>query len=308
MDITKDILEEFEEITNFDAISFIQAYVDFLQKDLSKIQLFFSGQVKNNSQDAFDNLKQLRITVEDFYSTFRSFEIQLWSFKWWDLLEEIERIEHTISLMENMSKWMRSSILNSSFSQDQLADSNLIQGETLADFSRTREGSSDPNNDWYELALLNDLTEEEYTTDGGNLLYYKKRNGPILFIESVVDNIIGETILGLDIQQTMEFADDDLVVLSHKDTFYQAVDILATLKKGDNPEFYEIGLQPGVTAGSNINSIGFPVILRQMSESFGTDDTIRTSEVTEIRRDQDALFIDFEVESMNSDTTIASVN
>ena len=308
MNITREILDEFQDITNFDVASLIESYVRFLKNDSNKLQQFFSGDTKNNAQDAFDNLKLIRESIEDFYSIFRSFDTMLWSYKWWDLLDQLEKIDHSVSLFENMSKWLRSSILNSNFSQDQLADSNISQGETLADFTRTREGSSDPHNDWYNLALLNDLTEEEYTAEGGNLLYYKKVNGPIFFVESVVDNIVGENILGLDIQKKMQFDDDDLITLPYKETFYQAVDILSTLKKGDNPEFYSMGMQPGVIAGSNINSIVFPVILRQMSESFGSDDTIRSSEVTDIRRDQDALFIDFEVESMNSDITIASVN
>ena len=129
---------------------------------------------------------------------------------------------------------------------------------------------------------------------------FYKQNGDSIFIESVVDNIVGEKILGKDILYKTTFENDDLLVLSYKDTFFQSVNILMKLKKGDNPEFYDLGLQKNVAVGSNINSISYPVLLRQISEAFQTDDTIKSQEITGFRKEQDAIFIDMEIESKMS--------
>ena len=298
--LDKQILLDFNSLTGFNIQGLVDDFIYFIENDYHQIESFYKGLIKNNFQDSFKNLNNLRTNIDLFFETFRSFNTQLTSYKWWILIDEFEKLNSVILSIENLSKWLRSSVVNQNYGTEQVINSFLQQNQTLEDFSRQVEGSLNPLDDWRDVAVRNNLSEEDYTTEGGNELLFYKQNGDSIFIESVVDNIVGEKILGKDILYKTTFENDDLLVLSYKDTFFQSVNILMKLKKGDNPEFYDLGLQKNVAVGSNINSISYPVLLRQISEAFQTDDTIKSQEITGFRKEQDAIFIDMEIESKMS--------
>src|SRR5690606_30604404 len=107
----------------------------------------------------------------------------------------------------------------------------------------------------------------------------------------------GKSIYGKDIDRNFAFKDNDIRVLGPDETIMQAVEILSTLKKNDNPTYPYLGLQSSLTVGANRAILNFPVIFKQMSEAFSTDDTLKNFNITRLNVEEDALHIDFTVET-----------
>jgi len=119
-------------------------------------------------------------------------------------------------------------------------------------------------------------------------------------VVSAIDN--GLKSFGLDIKKKIEFSGDDLVVLSNKDTLLQSADILLSLKKGDNPQVPNLGIDQVSVLGNSKGSFLFPIIFRQIIEIFSTDDTFSSVEVGKISFQADAVFIEVTVSSRYKET------
>lgn len=296
--INKETLLEFELLTNYPIQIFFKRIGDFLRIDFPQINSYYSGNIGSLNAQSFKNLDSLKLETETIFSTIQFNKNVFTNFKWWGFVEKIEEIDNSLMKIDNLSKWLRSSISKGNFNPNPEVNITFNQGQTLESIERNSLGSDDWDNTWLDLAIKNDLKEEDYTPEGGFLikanLNYNFNN---FKINSIVDNPIGDKILGVDIDKKITFEDNDLKVLSPKKTFLQTVTIKVNLKKNDNPEFPDEGISVNMIAGSNINTIAFPILFRQLTSSFKEDDTIKSFSITEIKREQDAVFIVFNVES-----------
>ena len=310
MSLNKDILDEFEDITRYPITSFFEKVVLFIQNDHKLIVDYFSGKLKELPTVSFTNFDFLFSEIDKLFGIIQINNSSFSNFKWFLLIEEVEKIHNFLLTTNKISKWLRSSITSRSFSAYTEIEVGLKQSQTLEALSRDL-GSRDSENDWVDIAFLNELEEENYTSEGGNILKantsasIKKLN-----IKTIVDNLQGDKILGVDIYKklTYDITEQDLKVLSPKETYKQSINILITLKKGDNPEFSDQGRNEKLTVGSNINSIAYPILFRQMKEVFATDDTIKSFVVTDVNRKQDGLFIEYEVVSRRGDLETLTMN
>ena len=116
-----------------------------------------------------------------------------------------------------------------------------------------------------------------------------------IVVNSVVDVISGKSIYGRDLTKYISFVSDDLTSLEYDDTIKQAVEINLNLKKGDNPNFPTLGVQRAAIIGVNRNTLNFPIITRQLIETFNSDDTLKDFQVVNLKIDQDNLFIEIKV-------------
>jgi hypothetical protein len=120
-------------------------------------------------------------------------------------------------------------------------------------------------------------------------------------VQSVVDVIFGESVYGKDLQQKLEFENDDLKVLGYQETIKQAFNIALNLRRGDNPEFPNDGLQSSLIIGQNLNSILYPSILRQLYDTFAKDDTMKSIAITNINHNnigiKDTVELDIQAET-----------
>lgn len=306
--IGKDTIEKFESIFNYPLSDFLLSYKNFLQDNYNKIKQFYSGELKIADGESFSILEKLKNDLSYIYSIIPMNNNMLSNFEWWDFMSFLEEVDNTINKIDNMQKWLRSSITNSTYELNPEMELSLKQGQTLETFSRVVLGDRNWEDNWVEIALKNDMEEESYTSDGGNIIKVSFRGGVSVFrIQSVVDTINNDTILGKDIDKKIQFVDDDLVVLSSQDTFIQDTEIMVKAKKGSVPEYPFLGIQENLFVGSNINSIIYPSLVRQLSELLRTDDTVKSVTIKSIRRETDGVFIDFEVESRRSDLILSSM-
>lgn len=303
-----EIVEEFESITQYPLSKFLLDLNSFLEKDQSNIVSYYSGNISVLNNTSFNNLKNLIEETQTLFSIFSLNKNTFSNYKWWLFLDQIEKIENMLMMIDNSSKWLRSTISKGNFNPNPEVDIPFNQGQTLESIERDVLGSSDWTNTWSSLAIKNDLVEEDYTSDAGFLIKANFNYSQNSFkVNSIVDNPIGEKVLGIDIDKKMQYVDDDLLVLSPKDTFFQNITILINLRRGDNPEFFNQGINPKLVVGSNVNSLTYPSLFRQITSLFKADDTIKAFEIVSINRVQDSVSIDFDVESRLGDVQSISL-
>jgi len=177
----------------------------------------------------------------------------------------------------------------------------LKQNQTLERVASDVLGKSQEG--WFDVAIENKLTEEDYSMEGGNNIELKFSNvNQGVEINSVVDVMIGKSIYGKDVYRKIQIENEDLKVLNNDETILQAVDILINLKKEDNPDSPNSGLQSAIIIGSNRASLNFPIIERQLTETFNTDDSLQNFSLKELRIDQDSALVDYEVQTRLNET------
>ena len=289
----KNTLEEFTEITGVDISSVLTDYLFFMDYYHNRIVDYYKGNTKTADSASFQALNDLILTIESINSDVILNKDSFYRFDHWELLNYIESIRVNLMTISNVSKFLRSSIENGNFSQFIETKYSLKQNQTLEDVSDYVMNSSDAINDWSNIAFRNDLREEDYNTTSGKLLSVVfDKSGGITDIKSVVDNINGENMYGLDIYSKITFEDDDIKTLSYRDTMLQTIAILSELRRGGNPEFRVDGLQTNLIVGRDINSIAYPVIFRQLFNVFSTDDTIAAFSITDVKIEGDSLVLE----------------
>jgi len=290
---TQDTLDNFKKITGINVNNLLSNFVYFVNNSYPNIVDYYAGRLSQPDQDSFNLLNKLTI---DFDNTILIFDINKRRFKtidYWDLLDNLEDIKIKLSTITNISKYLRSSIAKGNYNTGVVYEQTLNYNQTLENVS-TVLGSESPQNDWVNIALNNDLKEESYNTNGGNMLSITfDRNPNLLSMDSVIDNIVGEKMYGKDIYKNIGFENDDLKVLSYIDTVKQAIDTKINLKKGDVPEFPDDGYSNIV--GSDIGAIQFPVLFRQLADVFAKDDSLTGFTLKNVNINKDTVLLDFEV-------------
>jgi hypothetical protein len=201
----------------------------------------------------------------------------------WELIEAIDDIFVKLSTIKNTGKWIKSSIGNNSFTNTVSTAFSMSQNMTLENVS-VLNGSIDFENDWFEIAVANNLKETAYSPESLNTISVtQKRTAFVFDIVSVVDIMNGHNVYGKDLNKTILFANDDLLVLSPKDTIYQAVDILINLKKGDNCQYPNHGRSSMIGPGNAVSMMLSSVLSRQLNDTFANDDTLSSFALTDIK-------------------------
>ena len=299
MRLAEETLNNFRKFTGFDVRSFLQDFIDFSENYRTQIINYYRGDTQENPKEAFSFLNRLIDEVNEAISVAELNKDSFDTFSIWNLFEELENIRTKLNTTLNFSKYLRSSVTNNAYNRDSEVDVTLNQNETLEQLANNL-GYPDPQNDWIDIALRNNLQQEDYTTNGDVILSVSYKNSVNYFqVNSVVDNIQGKNILGKDIQHKLEFDtnNNDIKILSPEDTFRQAIKTLARLKKRDNPFYPKDGLDTSLVIGSSLGGIAFPSLFRQMNNNFNSDDTIASFTIRDIRYEQNSLIFDYEVES-----------
>lgn len=298
MNLNKDILTEFRDITLFDISDYYKRFIDFMQLDYNYLIDYYSGKISSINSQSFNNLNILLKKNNELFSAFTQNKNRFNNLKFCDLMIQLEEIDSSLMTIKNISKWLRSSITNDSFNNKAEINVTLKQNQTLEFLNKNLLREEDYQNSWVDTAKRNNLTEEDYTSEGGNLLSVSFNRSSKLSINSVVDNLSGMNILGKDIYQKLTFLDNDLKVLGYNDTYKQSVLILSELKVNDNPFLADSGILEKDIIGSNRNLVNLPLVFRRMVQTFSSDDTIENFAIKDIKRDQDALYVNFEVISV----------
>jgi hypothetical protein len=279
----KEVVDNFLLITGYDLATYLNDYVSFVEQDSQVIIDFYQGNSDSLPSSSIEELERLIKEANKIEEIFTLNKDSFNTADFVDLVDLIGDIGLKLKTIQNTAKWTRSSITDNRHSAEIEVDVVLNQNQTLEQLARTI-GYSDENNNWIDLALRNDLIEEDYTSQGGIKLKASLQNNLKINIQSVVDTISGESIHGKDLQKKLVFENDDLKTLGYRATIEQAFVIAVNLRRSDNPEFPNDGLQSSLIVGQNLNSIMYPSLFRQLFGNFTKDDTFKSVSVLDVKQ------------------------
>ena len=73
------------------------------------------------------------------------------------------------------------------------------------------------------------------------------------------------------------------------------------LHQGDNPEFYQDGIDNKMTAGNTRSAFNFPALFRQQSALFAKDDRFSSFKIVGAKVVQDSIWFDYEIQTKLGD-------
>lgn len=279
--------DRFKERTNVDIQAFFDSFIDFFETKVQNIYDYYiiGSELESETLSALSSLnttaKQIRAIYNNNQDSLTNY------FDDFELLDNFESCCTKIDTVYNSKKWFRAN-KGLDFSNKVEKDFVLKQGQNLSVLA-DEVGYTQPNNDWVNIALRNDLREEDYSEEGGVKLKITFENNADYKLTSVLDSISGINMYGKDIYRVIGYADNDLIVLGYEQTRDQTFSILMGVYKGSVPEFPSDGLDKGLL-GSNLNSVQYPVMIRQISELFSKDDLFKSVGISNIFREQDMIF------------------
>lgn len=304
MDANDSILNDFNQLsTKLDVKQYFGTCLDFFNTVYPTISDYYSGKTPSIASVFLAELVSLEIQTQQMFQFFTDFRGQCKNLKYFNILGQVEDIDNRLKTLRNINRWSRASLDNASYNQNVKVPYVLPQGKTLERVSQDVIQSQNPSEDWTTIAIQNNLTEEQYTSSGGVQINLEVPSiNKNYSLSSVVDIIQNKAIFGKDIYGKLQFSNNDLQVLSYDDTILQAVNILIKLRKNANPDFPQYGLQTAMIIGSNKATLNFPVITRQLQQTFATDDTLLNFTILSVTYRDDNMFIDFTVENRLGET------
>lgn len=297
--MTDNIYNDFYTLTGKNIVPFLNRCVSFFTQSYPIIVKYFEGKTREIDSKPFKEFEDLQNELEQVYVSFESHQNRMKDSRWYQLIEDIEEIENRFATLKNIHRWTRSSATEFSFSPNILIDHTLLKIQSIEKVLQTRLQDNEFQDSWYKTAIDNNLREEDYALNKDTPIQLSI-DGVLnlgIRLESVVDVLNGKSIYGKDLHKSLQYDTntEDLRVLSYDDTVLQSVEILLKLRKRDNPDFPELGLQSTVIVGSNRALMNFPIINRQLIETFSSDDTLKQFTVLLLKTVEDNVSIDFEV-------------
>ncbi len=300
--IDEPILDEFQRLTSYDISTFFSTYIEFNDQHYPDIINFYSSASIVVPTVAFERLAWLQKEKRKVVDLVILNESSLDNYQFWIVVEYIEEIGYALETANNSSKWLRAASTGEGYRQQVVTDYMTSQGQTLEDIERKVLQSNTSRDSWADTALENQLAEDDYNLEGGQLIKVVYKNNASLFLNSVVDNIDEpQKTFGLDIDRNITFEDDDLVVLGYEDTLKQSAQILSELKRNDDPAFPDRGVDHKSVLGGSLAAVSYPAIFRDLASNFATDDSFKSFSVTDVRREVDKIMLDFTVETKTGD-------
>lgn len=291
-----ETVEKFEDLTKYNLDDYLNDFVTFMDNDQQSIIDFYQGLKETPDTNAFNELNRLRREAKKITEIIILNKDGFITTDFWDLVDTIEEVNIVLESTNNFSVWARSAVTLNNYNNQVEVDSGLQQNQSLEKMAED-VGYEDFNNNWTDIAIRNRVKEEDYDNEGGNILKISFQRNQDFKIDSVVDNISGKNVYGVDIDKSFAFENDDIKFLTPDETIKQAFKILLGLKKRDNLEFPTLGIDKSSIVGQNLASITYPILFRQLYNTFVTDDTLKSIAITNIEQVDDRIEIEVRAET-----------
>lgn len=295
-------IDKFQSVTGFKLNEYLLRVDYFFKNQYESIYGWYEGSLKKPNSDAFKALNILLSTSSEISQLFYKNRNTFSDFSFWDLLSNLEEIQNKLQTTSNLSKILRSTRTKNNFSNTISTEYTTKKYETLETVSRKILGDDSYDDKWVDIAIQNELSEGDYDTEGGQSLTLSTDYIPSQYIESIVDNPIGEKMYGKDINRKITFSNDDIETLSYKETVLQSLDIFLELRKGTVPENMNIGFDESLIVGSNRGVFQFSKLQQQMLNIFNTDDSFSYFKINTFNFIEDGVFIEFETNTILNET------
>lgn len=288
-------MENFSDKIQMNIDSFFQESLQLLQDYQPDLVKYYSNE-GDFPKKAFDLLDRLENFVSLIYQKVRQNRNNFNNLSDFVVFDQIEDFVSAFRMIENYSKWLRSSVIKGRYKTTTEINYILKQNQTIEDVS-AEIGWADREQGFLDLTLRNQIKETDYDLHGGLVFKFAYQNDKALQLETVVDEMVGRNLLGKDFGSKIGFKDDDILYLSPEDTFYQTCEILTGLMKNSNPEFPTDGYDKSSISNKNLMRVRLSTFIRQMYETVAKDDTIASFSITDVVEEDDTLNIIVEYKS-----------
>lgn len=300
-------VEKFTKLTKLDVQSFLDRFSFFVSSRFyTDIYDYYGGVLKEPNAESFEYLKSLEDSCNSILIQIKSFKKLLTTISDTNLLYQIEDAKIKLKTVRNLAFFLNTNVDNSNGVETTYV---LAKNENLQDVSDNVLNNGDFLNDWVQIALKNRVNEISYNNDGGLLVNLVSRKDlAVGSVQTVLGSQVGSSALGKDIQRRIEFEDNDVKILGNVETFLQSIEILLNLQRGDIPSNPRLGITTEGVVGSNLNTLNFPITLRELANNFAQDDTIESFRVLDLERKNDYLLVNLEVTAITGDIQTVSLS
>lgn len=294
MNLQNNILGDFENITGYDLENYIITTSNFFKDDYPTIEAYFTGVIDTVNSAIISNHQNLIKEMLVIKSLIKSNETNFKNTQYWFLFDDLDIIDMKLNTINNISKYLRSTKTNYNYNANSSYEKNLgfdqsVDSFTLSELKINDESVAN------ELALLNNLLESDYNLkEGKNIIVFKANENELSEVSTIIDNPTKLSIFGKDLPLRKQFINNDQLVLGYKDTFIQNSNTLAKLKQGEIPEFPFMGID--LVIGNNIGALSYNTIIRQLSDTFASDDLYSSLSVDKILFNQGDIKVEFSVQ------------
>lgn len=298
-----DAFEKFYNVTGYDIKSYFQKFVDFCANDYPLIVDYYSNGGEMD-KDSFLRLVELVRESETIEPLFILHENTLDDISMWDILDNFTETQTKLSTIKSSARWLRSSSLDRNNTLQM--EKTLRTGERFEDVSR-QLNSSNPEDDWMNITIPQYIEETDYSfSDGGNKFYINLKNAGNNYLDTVVDVLVGDNILGRDIDVNFVFENDDLKIVIGDDAIRQALDTILSSQKGAIPEFKDYGIASEFI-GTTVNAIQYPSIFKDVMNMFQRDSRWDSVELIDVKREEDAVFLSLQCKTVTKKDYLVNV-
>lgn len=288
----------FERMTRYSLSKFLIRVQTFFLEDYPVLVIFFQngGEIDGDIFTKLDLLKKESLFVKKLFSQNKNI---LDDYSFWNLLIEIENIDHNLMIADNLNKFLRTSNTRYNAGSKTFVEYSIPKEKTIESVLEKDGGISDFDNAWMNIALENAISEQEYRKKKSFTIKIstpQRLQSPLL---SVIGSSEGIKSYGMDLPNKYAIADGDLVSLNYAETLSQTFNNLSDLLIGGIPQFPFLGTDAALI-GDNVSFFNLPSLLRQKEQTFLSDDCFVSFNPKGISFSQDRLIYEFQVTTYNS--------
>ena len=302
--MTAKALETFREQTGANIGLFLQNFVLFCNNYYHYIVSYYQGEDVNEIGDVFARLDSLIDSARQIEPLFTLKSNVLNGLEMWELLDVFTDCETKLWTIDNSSKWLRSAIIGR-YGSNTVVKRYLRTGETFEKVSQEL-GSSNPQNDWFDMVRNNFIEEEQYAPDQGVMFKINIRTSGNHNIDNIVDNLQGDNILGKDIDKNLKFENGDLAVVEFDNAIVQALDTMLNCVRGAIPEFPTYGL-PTDCYGVSRSALQYPSIFKSIVNMVQRDGRWSSVELLDLSMKDDYLMMKIRATTVANNQIVTNV-
>lgn len=279
------IVVEFQNITKFPLIDFLQEYEDFMNNSYYALNEYFSGNTDSIDNSHMRALKSVMTKSKDLLAQFKNFSNKFSKCGYWELMDFIDDINNNIEKISKLPKFRRTVLAKRGYTGDVEVGSEVGSMRTIDDVAQSVSGINGNATSWIDLMLNNDWNEEDWDIDklSSVNVYINNRSG--IVVNSIVDMPVGKRVYGKDMYRKITFTDNDFKLVEYTDNVEQKCDILLELNQGDVPEDMLFGRDPQLTT-SSYESFSYPELAMEISDIFRQNDLFSLAQVDDISFDE----------------------
>ena len=298
-----DVVREFEQVTKFALLDYMEQYRDFMQNDYSHIAAYYNGETSSVDASCISNYNDLRTKSKTLMQQFINFSHRLSNCGFWELQEYCQDLHDILEKISKLPKYYRTAKTSRGGYKSCIQVQGDIGGlKTIKDLAQEINSNGI---DEISLIIDNDLQEKDWEIDRLSNITAFVNNKTDVVVKTILEQPINNQVYGKDIDRIITLKDNDIVVKEYEDNVEQKCDILLELNRGDIPGIPTLG--KNLLQGGNVNNYNYAELIKDLQNIFLQDDLFDSITITDIKFDNGDLLITCQIQTKYAYSTVKTV-